>query len=58
MTDDDNAPEAPTPSANVSEQSAWDDDPVMLVDPSIPLGEAEALLGSAGPPRRTGDDDG
>jgi hypothetical protein len=54
MTDDDDeTPEDPTPSANVSEPSARDDDPVMLVDRSVPLGEAEALLGSAGPPHRT-----
>ncbi len=58
MTDDNNTPETPTPSASVSKPSASDDDPVMQVDSSIPLGEAEALLGSAGPPRRRSDDHG
>ncbi len=58
MTDDDTTPEGLTPSASASEPSTSDDDSVMLVDSSIPLGEAEALLGSARRTRHTGDNDG
>lgn len=48
MTDYDTTPEVPIPSASASEPSTSDDDPVMLVGSSIPLGEAEALVDSAG----------
>ena len=58
MTDDDTTPEVHAPSASAPEPNTSDDDVVMLVDSSIPLGEAEALLGSAGRPRHAGDDDG
>lgn len=57
MTSRENEPQAPGPEATGGPPSSQEfEEPVMLIDQPIPKGEAETVLGTAGPPNRQWED--